>query len=118
MPFKKKSKKQVVPYSTRDIVRMGILLLSDSKFWASHKMPYFTPEDAEVILRLLFFKPKNIIIKEYIRTRKSRELPLRRRMFIHYLLGEARFNKTKAAIMAGFSPRSGKQIGYHLTHNW
>ncbi len=75
-------------------------------------MPVFTQEEALLLGRYLFLKPPTIQL--YERTPSKKELPPRRRLFIEHFLGDAHFNRAKAARMAGYSVRSAKQIAYYL----
>ena len=76
--------------------------------------PTFCSDEVQVIAELLFFKPPHIVLKIYERTPRERDMPLKRKVFINKLLGEAKFNGAKAARMAGYSPRSAKQIAYKI----
>lgn len=76
--------------------------------------PVFSFEEIQAIVDLIFFKPRNIILKIYERTPHRKGLPLRRKVFLSKLLGEAKFNGAKAARMAGYSSRSAKQIAYKI----
>lgn len=113
---KKKAESKKVFYSSRDIIRMGIMLLSDTGFWTFKPMAYFSEEDAELLLRTIFFKPKNIRMKEYHRIRKDGKMNFRRKLFIHNYIA-ARGNGAKAARLSGYSPRTARQIAYNLLHN-
>jgi hypothetical protein len=76
--------------------------------------PKFSNEEVNAIADLLFFKPRNIVLKIYKRVPQKTELPLKRQLFLKHFLGAAMFNGAKAARMAGYSPRSAKQIAYKL----
>lgn len=76
--------------------------------------PVFSFEEIRAIANLIFFKPENIVLKVYKRVPRQKELPLKRKVFISKFVGEARFNGAKAARMAGYSPRSAKQIAYKI----
>lgn len=78
------------------------------------KSPIFTFEEVWAIANLIFFKPPNIVLRVYKRMPKKWEIAPRRMLFINYFLGEAKFNGAKAARMAGYSPRSAKQIAYKI----
>ena len=76
--------------------------------------PTFSFEEVRVIADLLFFKPPHIILKIYRRLPQDREMPIKRKLFINHFLGDAKFNAAKAARLAGYSPRSAKQIAYKI----
>ncbi len=76
--------------------------------------PTFSFEEVKVIADLIFFKPPNIALKVYKRVPKEKDWPLKRRQFLNHFLGDAKFNAAKAARMAGYSPRSAKQIAYKI----
>ena len=79
--------------------------------------PTFSFDEVQAIAELIFYKPEYIALKIYKRIPRKDELPFKRRVFAIKLVGEANFNGAKAARMAGYSPRSAKQIAYHLLHN-
>ncbi len=77
--------------------------------------PTFTFEETKAIVDLILFKPPSIVLKIYKRLpNQNKDLPFRRKVFINHLLGDARFNGARAARMAGYSPRSAKQIAYKI----
>jgi hypothetical protein len=78
------------------------------------KSPTFTIEEIKAIVEFIFFKPPNIIIKVYERMPREKDWPMRRKAFLNHYLGDAKFNAAKAARMAGYSPRSAKQIAYKI----
>ncbi|MEK7515610.1 MAG: terminase small subunit [Patescibacteria group bacterium] len=76
--------------------------------------PTFSKEEVTALADLIFFKSPHVVLKVYERLPRKSELPLRRKMFVHYLVGDARGNAAKAARLAGYSPRSAKQIAHKL----
>lgn len=76
--------------------------------------PTFSKEEIQALADLLFFKSPYVVLKVYERLPKEKGLPLRRRMFISHLLGDAKGNAAKAARLAGYSPKSAKQIAHKL----
>ena len=79
------------------------------------KSPEFSFEELDALATLLFFKPHFITLKIYKRVPRQRdELPFRRRAFVNHLFGEAKFDAAKAARLAGYSPKSAKQIAHKL----
>jgi hypothetical protein len=76
--------------------------------------PKFSTEEITALADFIFFKPENIIFKVYERKPKERDMPFKRKVFINHFLGDAKFNAAKAARMAGYSPKSAKQIAYKI----
>lgn len=76
--------------------------------------PTFSVEEIKTIVEFLFFKPPYITLKVYKRVPRKKEMPIKRISFINYFLSDANFNAAKAARMAGYSPRSAKQIAYKI----
>ncbi len=76
--------------------------------------PTFSKEEITALADLIFFKSPHVVLKVYERLPKQREMPIKRRMFINHFLGDAKFNGAKAARLAGYSPRSAKQIAYKI----
>ena len=76
--------------------------------------PQFSFEEVQALADLLFFKSPHVVLKVYKRLPRKQKLPLRRKMFISHLLGDAKGNAAKAARLAGYSPRSAKQIAHKL----
>src|SRR3989344_4141552 len=76
--------------------------------------PTFSKEEIHALADLLFFRSPYVVLKVYERLPKEREMPLKRHVFLDHLLGDAKFNAAKAARMAGYSPRSAKQIAYKI----
>ena len=74
--------------------------------------PKFSTEEVGALADLLFFKPPNIVLKIYARVPKRQELPFRRKLFVNHLIGDAKGNAAKAARLAGYSPKSAKQIAH------
>lgn len=74
--------------------------------------PTFSVEEIKTIVEFLFFKPPYITLKVYKRVPQEKEMPIKRISFINHFLSDANFNAAKAARMAGYSPRSAKQIAY------
>jgi len=77
-------------------------------------MPIFNQEELNAIAELIFFKPENIVLKVYERVPRREELSLKQQQFVKHFVGDALFNGARAARMAGYSPRSAKQIAYKL----
>src|SRR3989338_11430107 len=71
-------------------------------------------EQITALADLIFFKSPYVVLKVYERLPRKQELPLRRKMFVRPLIGDARGNAAKAARLAGYSPRSAKQIAHKL----
>ena len=78
------------------------------------KSPKFSFEEVQALVDLLFFRSPHVVLKVYERMPKRKEMPLKRRVFLKHLLGDAKFNATQAARMAGYSPRSAKQIAHKI----
>ncbi|MDO8451330.1 MAG: hypothetical protein Q7S76_00490 [bacterium] len=76
--------------------------------------PKFSFEEMQALVDLLFFRSPRVVLKIYERTPRRSGLPLKRRVFLKHLLGDAKFNGAKAARMAGYSPRSAKQIAHKI----
>lgn len=76
--------------------------------------PKFSFEEVSALVDLLFFRSPYVVLKVYERAPKRMGLPLKRRVFLKHLLGDAKFNGAKAARMAGYSPRSAKQIAHKI----
>ena len=76
--------------------------------------PQFSFEEVHALAGFLFFRSPYVVLKVYERLPKQREMPFKRRVFINHFLGDAKFNAAKAARMAGYSPRSAKQIAYKI----
>ena len=77
-------------------------------------MPIFNLKEITAIADLIFFKPRNIHLVVYERVPRREELTLKQKSFIGHFVGDALFNGARAARMAGYSPRSAKQIAYKL----
>src|SRR3989344_5060257 len=92
------------------------LLFEDEKFARSRgkQSPKFTMEEVWAIGDFLFFRSLYVELRIRKRLCTPKEMPLKRKMFVRYLVGEAKFNGAKAARMAGYSPRSAKQIAYKI----
>ena len=92
------------------------LLFEDETFTRPRgkKSPKFTREEVWAIADFLFFRSPYIELRVRKRLSNVREMPLKRKMFVRYLVGDAKFNAAKAARMAGYSPRSAKQIAYKI----
>lgn len=82
------------------------------------KMPIFNMEEMNVIATLIFFKPPHIVLKVYERMPRKKEVKFKRKAFLNHYLGDAKFNGAMAARIAGYSPRSAKQIAYKIMRNW
>ncbi len=41
----------------------------------------------------------------------------RQALFVYYYLGEARYNASRAAVMAGYSPKHPRQSGHQVIHS-
>lgn len=78
------------------------------------KMPIFNMEEMNAIATLIFFKPPHIVLKVYERMPKEKGLKMKRKAFLNHYLGDAKFNGARAARLAGYSPRSAKQIAYKI----
>ena len=106
-------------FYTRGVLNILNLIMKAKKFQRPRGkyMRTFTEEETRILADYIFFKPSHIELSEYKRLPRRTELPLRRKAFLHFLLGEAKFNRAKAARMAGYSPRSAKQIAYHIYHH-
>jgi len=76
--------------------------------------PKFSREEIYAIGDFLFLRSPYVEIRIRKRLPKVREMPLKRKMFVKHLVGDAKFNGAKAARMAGYSPRSAKQIAYKI----
>lgn len=76
--------------------------------------PKFSFEEIKALADLIFFKSPYVVLKVYERPPRKQGLPLRRKMFVHHLIGDAKGNAAKAARLAGYSPRSAKQIAHKL----
>ncbi len=99
----------------------GILNILDRIFRAKKfqrprgkQSPQFSFEEVKALADLLFFKSPYVVLKIYERLPRKQELPLRRKMFVHHLIGDAKGNAAKAARLAGYSPKSAKQIAHKL----
>ncbi len=78
------------------------------------KSPTFSIDEIRAIIGFILFKPKHIVLKVYERIPREKEPTIKRRLFLDYFFGDARYNGAKAARMAGYSPRSAKQIAYKI----
>jgi len=76
--------------------------------------PTFSIEEVRALTDLLFFKSPNVVLKTYERVPRKKDMPIKRKMFVNHFLGNAKFNAAKAARMAGYSPKSAKQIAYKI----
>ncbi len=76
--------------------------------------PKFTKEEIHAIADYLFFRSPYVEIRVRKRRPSQREFPLKRKMFVRHLVTDAKFNAAKAARLAGYSPRSAKQIAYKI----
>lgn len=92
------------------------LIFKNKKFQRpkGKQSPQFSFEEIRALADLLFFKSPYVVLKVYKRLPKENELPLKRRLFIKHLFGDAKFNGAKAARLSGYSPRSAKQIAYKI----
>ena len=78
------------------------------------KMPIFNLREIKAIADLIFFKPRNIHLIVYERVPRRDEITLKQQQFVKHFVSDALFNGARAARMAGYSPRSAKQIAYKL----
>ncbi len=99
----------------------GVLNILDMIFRAKKfqrprgtQSPQFSFDEVRALADLLFFKSPYVVLNVYKRLPRKQELPLRRKMFVHHLIDDAKGNAAKAARLAGYSPRSAKQIAYKL----
>ena len=76
--------------------------------------PTFSKDEITTLIDLIFFKSPYVVLQVYERLPRKQGLPLRRKMFVHHLVGDAKGNAAKAARLAGYSPRSAKQIAHKL----
>lgn len=101
---------------TKGVLNILGYLYRDKKFRRPRgtKMPTFNPEELQAITTLIFFKPPHIVLKVYERIPQETGLKLKRKVFLKHYLADAKFNGARAARMAGYSPRSAKQIAYKI----
>lgn len=76
--------------------------------------PKFSKDEIDALADFLFFRSPYIELRRRERLPSERGLTLKRKMFVKHLVGDAKFNAAKAARMAGYSPRSAKQIAYKI----
>ena len=92
------------------------LVFRDKKFTRPRgkHSPKFSLEEIIALRDFLFFRSPYVEIRIRKRLPKAREMPFKRKVFVKHFLGEAKYNGAKAARMAGYSPRSAKQIAYKI----
>jgi|SRR3989344_3870402 len=76
--------------------------------------PKFSMEETFALIDFLFYRSPYVELKIRKRIHPPKDMPLKRKMFVKHLVGDAKFNGAKAARMAGYSPRSAKQIAYKI----
>jgi len=78
------------------------------------RSPKFSMAEVFTLMDFLFHRSPYVELKVRKRLIGPREMPLKRKIFIKHFLGDAKYNAAKAARMAGYSPRSAKQIAYKI----
>ncbi len=113
---KERKKAQKYLYNPKAVLSILGLILKNKKIIRPRgkKLPRFSIEEVRALMRLLLFRSPYVVLRVYERLSKEREYPFKRQKFINYFIGEANFNAAKAARMAGYSPRSAKQIAYKI----
>ena len=76
--------------------------------------PKFSLKETIALRDFLFFRSPYVELRVRQRLHQTKEWPLKRKMFVKHFVGEAKYNGAKAARMAGYSPRSAKQIAYKI----
>ena len=92
------------------------LVFRDKKFTRPRgkHSPKFSLEEIIALRDFLFFRSPYVEIRIRKRLHAAKEWPLKRKIFVKHFMGDAKYNGAKAARMAGYSPRSAKQIAYKI----
>lgn len=110
-------------FNSIELIHQLYGLISSKKFKKRKPLPVFSLEEAFFITDLIFFKPHGIVFFYLADAIANRTELGRMGMFNGRGYRKYRFincflkcwgNSTKAAICAGYSPRSAKQQGYRI----
>lgn len=116
-----------VNFNSIELVKGLIDLCNDKTFKKPKPLPVFNAREAAFIADLIFKKPKDLVyfyVMEHIRHHTeigklglfgARDFRLYR-FLVGFFLNNG--NCTKAAIYAGYSPKSAKQQGYRALKRW
>lgn len=121
--LKLKTMEKEETFDSEELIYQLRCLCSDRQFKKPKPLPRFTINEALFIRDLIFLKPRDIVyfyIADHIRLKAQIEgihmfnsISYRRYNFIWHFL-ECKGNATKAAILAGYSPRSAKQQAHRI----
>ena len=78
------------------------------------KSPQFSYEEVGSLAGFLFFRSPYVELNVRKRLPWRREMTVKKKLFVDHFFGDAKYNGAKAARMAGYSPRSAKQIAYKI----
>lgn len=109
--------------NSKELIYALYQLCSDKKFKKPNPLPKFTFKEVIFIRDLIFLKPHDIVyfyLADHIGERSEvgrmgmfNSKGYRMYLFLKNFL-ECRGNSTKAAILAGYSPKSAKQQGHRI----
>lgn len=115
------NKQKEETFNSEELIYQLCLLCSDKKFKKPIPLPVFNVKEALFIRDLIFQKPKDLVffyIMDHVRNKteigRMKMFNAKGYRLYQFWAGfvENRGNCTKAAIYAGYSPRSAKQQGH------